>query len=262
MRTLEKSVQILRLVAMRNGIGARDIGESLGFSKSATHRLLSDLQEVGLIQRVKSGEGFAPGPLLGELVGGQFAEQRLIRLARPHMARLRDLCGETIGLHVIQGERRVLLEQVESRNEHRWVYSNPGVPMPLHAGAASKMLLAMLPPERALAMLKRRALVAFTRETPRDASRLVRELARINAQGFAISSQEVTRGIASIAVPVATDVAPAAVTAAMSITGPSIRLSERVLKGFLPQLRHAAGFGFDSPGEGPTERRVVGARAG
>lgn len=262
MRALEKSVQILRLIAMRNGISARAIFESLGFSKSATHRLLSDLQEVGLIQRVESGEGFAPGPLLGELVGGQFAEQRLIRLARPHMARLRDLCGDTVGLHVLQGERRVLLNQVESRNEHRWVHNNPGVPMPLHAGAASKMLLAMLPPQRALAMLKRGGLVAFTRDTPRDTGRLMRELARINMQGFAISSQEVTRGIASIAVPIAAEVAPASVTAVISVTGPSIRLSERVLKGFLPQLRQAAAFAFDGPDEAENGRRFAGARAG
>jgi DNA-binding IclR family transcriptional regulator len=178
------------------------------------------------------------------------------------MVRLRDLCGETVGLHVIQGECRVLLDQVESRNEHRWVYSNPGMPMPLHAGAASKMLLAMLPAERALTMLKHRALTAFTRDTPRDAGRLMRELARINTQGFAISSQEVTRGIASIAAPVASDVAPTGVIAAMTITGPSIRLSERVLKGFLPQLRHATALAVDGPANFGGEWQLVGRRAG
>jgi DNA-binding IclR family transcriptional regulator len=173
------------------------------------------------------------------------------------MTWLRDRCGETVGLHVIQGERRILLDQVESRNEHRWVYSNTGVPMPLHAGAASKMLLSLMPPEHALAMLKRRALVAFTRDTPRDSGRLMRELGRIKAQGFAFSSQEVTRGISSIAVPVDWDAAPAGLVAVMSITGPSIRLSERVLKGFLPQLRRAAAFATDEPVNGPVERRAV-----
>lgn len=256
MRVLEKSVQVLRLVAMQNGVGARALCDSLGFSKSSTHRLLSNLLQVGLVQRVDAGEGFTIGPLVGELAGGQFREQRLVLLARAHMAWLRDRCGETVGLHVIQGERRILLEQVESRNEHRWVYSNPGVPMPLHAGAASKMLLAMLPPERALAMLKRRALVAFTRDTPRDSGRLMRELGRIRAQGFAVSSQEVTRGISSIAAPIDAEAAPDGVIAVMSITGPSIRLPERSLKGLLPQLRHAAALSHEEPAGGPAERRM------
>jgi DNA-binding IclR family transcriptional regulator len=65
----------------------------------------------------------------------------------------------------MQAERRVLLDQGESAQELRWVFSNSLVPMPLHAGAA-KMLLALLPDADVQRIVKRDDLVSYTHRQP------------------------------------------------------------------------------------------------
>lgn len=243
MSILRKAVDVLQIVAARNGITVRELAAVLGVPKSSSHRLIVSLVEVGMIQRAPNGEGYVLGSLIGELVGGQLRDERLARLAQPYLDMLRDCCCETVGLHVLRGDRRVLLAQAESREEHRWVHSNPGIPMPLHAGAASKAMLSLLSAERVADILGRRGFVVFTLNTPNDAERLGSELTRIRAQGYAISLQEVTPGIASIAVPVifpGDDGAGDMPVAAVNVTGPRVRLGEAELKAVLPRLRATA----------------------
>lgn len=235
MSTLRKAVDILQVVAGREAITARELASVLRLSKSATHRMLVALDEVGLVQRAAEGNQFVLGPLINALGGWRVSRQRVVQVARLHMDALRDRCGETVGIHVLQADRRVLLDQAESQQEHRWVYKNPGIPMPLYAGAASKMLLAMLPEARSTAILKRSRLVSFTPNTPRDREALKRELKRIRARGYAMSLQEVTPGISSIAIPI--EIQEDSLAPVMSITGPQVRLTTTILERLLPGLR-------------------------
>jgi IclR family acetate operon transcriptional repressor len=235
-RALGRALEVLGLVATGELTGARDLALRLGLPRSTAHRMLAELLALRLVQR--DGRRLLIGPRIAELAGGAVGYQRLVQVARPAMIRLRDRVRETVALHALQGGRRVLLHQAESVHEHRWVYTNPGQPMPLHAGAASKMLLAMLPEAEAAALVGRTGLAAFTPDTPRDPARLGRDLARIRRDRCATSLGEVTPGIASIAVPVETG--DSAVRAALSVTGPMLRLTAAVLEDVRPLLRATA----------------------
>jgi DNA-binding IclR family transcriptional regulator len=233
-------VDAIRVVALRDGTTARELGEALGLPKSTVHRLLAGLLEVGLVRRHTDGDRYVLGDVMSELAAGHSHWHSLIRACRPEMLALRDECGETVSLHVLHAERRVVLDQIESLQEHRWVHNNLLVPMPLHAGAASKMLLALVEPAQADRIIQRDGLVAFTKNTPRSSRLLQTEMEEIRAQGYAISAQEVTDGIASIAVPVVAEPSPSRSLAVMTLTGPSVRLSDATLKGYLRKLRSAA----------------------
>jgi DNA-binding IclR family transcriptional regulator len=237
---LRGAIDAVQLVALRKGVTVRELAEALGLPRSTAHRLVAGLAAVGLIQREGASGRYVLGTLMGELAGGPAAWQQLMVHCRPQMDALRNASGETVALHVLHAERRVLLDQSESLHEHRWVYSNPRVPMPLHAGAAAKMLLALLPEADMNRLVRRDRLVAFTRNTPRDRALLAREIARIRMRRYAISAQEVSPGIASIAVPVLAEPWAGQPFAVMSLTGPSVRLTEKVLKGYLPKLQMAA----------------------
>ncbi|MGH7489180.1 MAG: IclR family transcriptional regulator, partial [bacterium] len=158
----------IQVVALRGGTTARELGEALGMPKSTVHRLVAGMVEVGLVRREDDGDRYVLGDLMAELAGGQSGSLSLLRACRPPMMALRDETGETIGLHVLNAERRVLLYQAESPQQHRWVYNNPLVPMPLHAGAAAKMLLALMPEATATRILRRDGMVAFTKRTLRS----------------------------------------------------------------------------------------------
>jgi IclR family acetate operon transcriptional repressor len=208
----------------------------MGLPKSTAHRVLGDLIALRLVQR--AGARLVIGPRIIELAGGRVGVQRLVHVAQPEMVALRDRCRETVALHMLEGGGRVLLYQAESMEEHRWVYTNVGKHMPLHAGAAAKALLAMLPEDEARALVSRTGLQAFTPSTPRDRGRLLRELEGIRRQRCAVSVQEVTPGIASIAVPL--DTGDGGVRAALCVTGPMMRLNPAALEAVRPQLNEAA----------------------
>ena len=228
------------MIALHEGISARELGDALGMPKSTVHRLVAGLVEVGLMRRNPDTDLYVLGHVIAELADGHLHWHALIRACRPQMSTLRDESGETVSLHVLHAERRVVLDQAESLQEHRWVHNNLLVPMPLHAGAASKMLLALVPPAQAARIVRRDGLLAFTRNTPRNSELLQTELKEIRAQGYAMSAQEVTEGIASIAVPVIAEATSTRSLAVMTLTGPSVRLSDKALKSHLRKLRAAA----------------------
>ena len=240
MGILEKSVHALQIVAAHGSVTPKELAQMMRISKSAAYRLVLSLTEVRFLERLDSGEGFALGPLVRDLSGGiAFGEQLYQKVAR-YMATLRDRCGETVGLHTIHGGQRMLLGQQVSHHEHRWVYTNVKVLMPLHAGAASKMLLAELPRAEAEAILSSKSLAILTANTPHHRGRLLKELVRIAANGYALSKEEVTAGVSSIAVPVEMYVPEHPSPVVLSVTGPSQRLSEKALKATLPQMRTTA----------------------
>jgi IclR family acetate operon transcriptional repressor len=235
-RAVSKALDVLGLIATGDVMTGRDLALRMGLPKSTAHRLLGDLIALRLVQR--AGERLVIGPRIIELAGGRVGAQRLVHVAQPEMVALRDRCRETVALHMLERGGRVLLHQVESTQEHRWVYTNAGKPMPLHAGAAAKMLLALLPEDEARAFMDRTSLQAFTPSTPRDRGRLMRELEAIRRDRYAISIQEVTPGIASIAVPL--DTGDRAARAVLCVTGPMMRLNPAALDAIRPLLNEAA----------------------
>lgn len=236
MRAISKALDVLGLVAAGEVMTGRDLALRMGWPKSTAHRMLGDLIALRLVQRV--GDRLVVGPRITELAGGRVGSQRLVHVAQPEMIALRDRCRETVALHMLENGHRVLLYQAESTHEHRWVYTNPGKHMPLHAGAASKVLLAMLPEAEARALVDQTGLQAFTPHTPQDRGRLMRELQGIRRDRCAISVQEVTAGIASIAVPLETGDEGA--RAVLCVTGPMVRLNAAALGAIRPLLDNAA----------------------
>ena len=238
---MRKALEATQVVALRDGSTVKELSDLLALPRSTAHRLVAALAKVGLLEKAADRNGrYVVGSMLGELADGPVARRALRGHCRPEMDVLREATGETVGLHILYAGHRVLIDQSESTQQHRWVYSNPLAPMPLHAGAAAKMLLALLGEAEARQLLGRERATIFTPHTPRSADLLLKQLRGIRARRYAISFEEVTAGISSIAVPVLAEPLGRFPIAVMSLTGPSIRLSERVLKGFLPRLQAAA----------------------
>lgn len=239
-QSLRTIVDALQLIGLRGGMSVREIGQTLGLPRSTAHRMVASLLELRFLEKNKTGGGYTIGPLLGELAHGPHTHQHLIETCRPALRALRDATGETVALHIMQAERRVLIDQVESSHELRWVYGNPLVPMPLHAGAAAKMLLALLSPSDAARIIERDELVRYTPSTPQDPDQLLSELAQIRQRGYSESLEEVTLGIASLAVPVLGSLEGSLPLAVMSLTAPAARFPAERKPTLLAALRSAA----------------------
>ena len=194
------------------------LATELGMHKSTASRLLATLQARGLVRR--DGDRFFPGPELARL--GRLAVQGLAvtRVARPILEDLAAETGETVNLAVAERGQALNVDQVQSAHfvgTTNWT----GRALPLHCTANGKVLVAFGaadPP---------RELPALTPRTITNAGDLRAELEQTRGRGYAIAVEELEAGLHAVAAPVF-DAAGACV-AAVSISGPSYRLSVEAL---------------------------------
>ena len=236
MSVLAKSARILDLVADSEGDPTlTSIASALGQPRSSTHRLLSELVELGLLLRV-GANAYAPGPRLARWGKAADGFDQIIRIAEPTMTRLRDAIGESVHLYVRQRDTRVCVAAVDGRYELRH-FTEVGVPLPLSVGASGKLLLAFAEQQIQRQELRR---VAAKPLTPRALSQeqLETQLAQIAATGWSTSFGEREEGLAAASVPIRNHASD--VVAALSVSGPTARLTAERLDELAPEIKDAA----------------------
>jgi DNA-binding IclR family transcriptional regulator len=106
---------------------------------------------------------------------------------------------DTVHLAVREGLRALYVERISGR-ESVPVVSQVGSRLPLHATGVGKVLLAAAPDDVLESTL--RSLTRETRRSVVDPRVLSRELADVRRRGAARTSEEMSMGAASVAVPV------------------------------------------------------------
>jgi IclR family transcriptional regulator, acetate operon repressor len=205
-QAIDRAAELLvSVVESSRPLGVGELAASSGLPKSTTSRLVGALERRGLLQRA-GDRRVAPGPVLL-----RFAHQdrsvSLVALALPALRTLAELSGETINLGVPTPLGVEHLAQEDSRHfvgGTNWV----GRRVPYETTANGKVLKAFM--------------------SPTAEGQAIRE------RGYASAVDELEEGLAAIAAPVFGPDGDA--VAALSISGPTIRLTrERILE-LAPQL--------------------------
>jgi len=215
---------------------ASAIASRLHLPRSTVYRLLQFLRKRGLITATN-----APGSLQLGLVFLRWAavvraRLGIANLASAHLDALARLTGETANLHLLEGDRAVPVDQRMTSARLR-VVTEVGVALPLHAGAASKAILAFLPTARGKEML-RHSLPALAPKTIIDRRRLSRDIELIRARGYAESDEEVLEGARGIAAPIFDE--QGKVVGSLGIGGPRHRFRGEAVRRAVPPVLRAA----------------------
>lgn len=230
-RSIERAADLLvRVVEADGPITIGGLAEATGLPKSTTSRLVSALERSGLVQRDERA-AVRPGPVL-VAYARRGPNDDLVTLAGPALDRLAALSGETVNVGICTGGTAESLDQRHTRHylgSTSWV----GRPVPLHASVMGKVFLAWgaatLPPGR-LERLASRTLV--------DRAALERDLRATRARGYATAVDELEPGLWAVAAPVFAR--GGEVIASLSITGPTVRLHDRLLDELGRELRQEA----------------------
>jgi IclR family acetate operon transcriptional repressor len=238
-QSFDRAVAILdAFTADRPELGVSEIARLTGLSRSTVHRLLVTLRRHELVQQLPNSRDYALGPHLLRLAQVGYSHVNLQKAARAVMPALRDECDETVGLHARLGPTtRTVLDQVESTQPLRRSYTEIGMPIPIYQGAPGKVLVAFSSRELQEEILAGH-LEATTARSITDPARFRIELARTKRNGYALSLEERVPGISTVAVPIANHTGT--VIAALSVTGPSSRLTKKRLLGLVPTTARAA----------------------
>jgi IclR family acetate operon transcriptional repressor len=215
---------LVRVVESARPLAIGELAELTGLPKSTTSRLVSALERQGLVQRAG---GLRPGPVLLRLAQRGVPDATLVELAGDALHTLANATGETINLGV---PTTAGVEHVAQRDSVHFVGTTNwvGRPVPLHATSNGKVFLAFgaAPvPEQ---------LERLTAHTITDGAGLEKALAKIRARGYATTHDELEIGLSALAAPVRG--AAGDVVAALSISGPTIRLTPERVQELAPLL--------------------------
>jgi DNA-binding IclR family transcriptional regulator len=237
-QSIDRAVALLSVFTPERPVaGLSDIARLTGLSRSTAHRLLTALGAHGMVQQAPHSTAYSLGPRVLGLADTARRHLTRDRQAEPVMTWLRDQCGETVGLHVLdETPARRTLAQVESTQPLRRTYTDLGSPHPAHQGAPGKVLLAFAPEALRQTALARRLTTPDGRVLRADVFRA--ELEQIRADGYAISLQERVVGVVALAVPARDHTGQ--VTTALSISIPAVRAGRDELVALAPLALQAA----------------------
>jgi IclR family transcriptional regulator, acetate operon repressor len=198
-----------------------ELAQLAGLPKSTTSRLVGALERQGLVQRDPSRGAISPGPVLLRYARRETSRPDLVEVAAEALERLADASGETANLAVATPTAVEMLDQRDSRHiigSTNWV----GRRVPHHGSVVGKVFLAEgavpFPPGQ---------LERLGPRTITDPALLRRDLDQIHARGYATAVDELEAGLWAVAAPVRD--AGGTVIAALSISGPTVRLSDGLL---------------------------------
>ncbi|MDA8056607.1 MAG: IclR family transcriptional regulator [Actinomycetota bacterium] len=217
-------------------VGVSEIARQLELSKAVVHRILQSLVSRSFVTVNPDTREYRLGPAALALGARALRDVDLRRAARPVLRRLRDDTEETATLSELVEDRRVYLDQIESRQEVKMTVEL-GRPHPLHAGASSRVILAYLPPERVEQIIDG-GLPALTSDTITSVHALRRELAEARRRGYATSRNERQSGAASVAAPVFN--VEGEVVGSLSVCGPVSRFDDATSARCAPLVKAAA----------------------
>lgn len=162
------------------------------------HRLVGELVGGGALQRRDDGR-YVIGRLVWEAGLLAPVEGRLRQVAEPFLHDVYAATLATVHLAVRDGDEVLYLHRMQGRASVP-IVSTVGTRLPMHCTGVGKVLLAHAPPD-----VSDRALARLTRITPHTITRpdvLRAQLDRIRRDGVATTSEEMSLGACSLAVPV------------------------------------------------------------
>ncbi|MDQ1604536.1 MAG: IclR family transcriptional regulator, acetate operon repressor [Actinomycetota bacterium] len=247
-QSVDRALDLLEALAEADRpVGVSELATATSLPFGTAHRLLRSLVARGYA-RQDSDRKYAPGAVLFRL--GSVAQRSMGRSARPYLARLVELSGETANLAVRDGDQVVYLAQAPSPHALR-MFAEVGRHVHAHCTAVGKVLLADLSADERDGVVGRAGLPRRTDTTITRPEVLGRELERVRSGGFALDNGEEEPGVRCVAVPVGE---PGAVIASLSVSGPTERMQRVDLGSLVPRMRRvadefAAAFGACRPAD-------------
>jgi PcaR/PcaU/PobR family beta-ketoadipate pathway transcriptional regulator len=218
----------------RPALSVSEIAGLTGLNRSTCYRFCQTLLRIGYLDEV-GRRRFRPGLKAISLARSALSSLELPELALPYLRDLQRATDATTNMSLLDGTEVVYVARVLS-DDLITLRLYVGSRLPAFASSMGRAMLAFLPESEAQAVLDRSVLRPLTEYTMTDPQRLLAELRRIRAHGYALNEQEVALGVRGIAAPILSaagrPVAAINISTSQPLTPPEIeaRLAPRVLE--------------------------------
>jgi IclR family pca regulon transcriptional regulator len=213
-----------------------EVAGRTGLTRAGARRILLTLQTLGYVE--SDGKLFALTPRILDLGFAYLSSMPIWNVAEPVMEALVEQVKESCSAGVLEGTDIMYVLRVSTRKIMRNSLG-VGSRLPAYCTSLGRMLLAGLPDDEVLRLLKASELEARTKHTITDVDALLAKVQQARKQGWCMINQELEEGLVSLAAPIVNRAGRT--VAALNISGQVNRTTPRQMQeGMLPALREAA----------------------
>lgn len=234
---LDRSLRMLEILAAADGLSLTDVALSAGVASSTAHRILTTLEAHKFVTQDEERDLWFIGVNAFAIGNAFLRNRRLVDIGRRTMRRLMQETGESVNLAIEDDGAVVYISQVESHSPIR-SFHRPGSRGAIHASGVGKAFLAAMSDEAVGRLLHKSGLQKFTDQTITEPKRLFRELAEVRSHGWAVDDEERNIGMRCVAAVIYDE--HAEVIAALSLSGPTSRITRERLGELGPTVKRAA----------------------
>ena len=188
------------LAGQSDSVGVSEVARTTGLAKSTCSRILSSLDELGIVERVDEAGRYVIGSGLRALAAAGAPVGTLRDLAEPYLRELAGRLGESAALSVMDGGEGLYVTQVAAPGPVQ-VTDWTGQRFPLHTIAAGQAFMGSWTDER-VATYAADGLAGFTEATVTTLVGLRQRVGEVRRRGVAWTLGEFSEEITGVAAPV------------------------------------------------------------
>lgn len=223
-QSVERAFHIIEsfLVPGNEKMSLKEISEAIELSKSTTFGLVNTLNNIGYLTQDPIDSRYSLSIKFFQINNNLPLKKLILDLTKPILLDLNAKTEETTHFATRSNNQLVYLEKISQPGSIS-MNTAVGTENYLHCTGIGKCLLAYAPDE-VVQNVANRNLLKLTKNTITSKDKLLEELDKVRAQGYAIDDEEIAIGLKCMAVPVFSDKNVA--NFALSVSGFVTRIDE------------------------------------
>lgn len=202
-QSLAKGFKVLQaFTAQEPELTMAEVARKSGMDNATAFRFINTLVEIGYVDKVENTRRFRLTLKVLDLGFHAIARSDLRTLARPILRGLVGEVNEAASVAVLDGSDVMYAERVQAGLTQLGVDVRIGSKVPAYSSAVGQAILAWLPRESQVRILRGQPLIKRTATTLTDMDALLLRLDTVRGRGYAVSDQENVSGVYVVAAPV------------------------------------------------------------
>ena len=235
--SLRNALRLLNLFSVDEPeLQLQDMATKLEIGQSTAFRLVQTLIAEGFVMRDPYAKSYRLAASVLAMGHTIITKMDLCHKSIDILEELAENTGETAHIAVLKDDQALYLLKIDSSNPVH-LLSHAGKTNPIHSTSTGQILLAYQA-ESIINKVMERELIGYTEKTITDPMKLKNELQIIRKKGYAVSQEELHKGVVSIAAPVKNK--KGEIIAAVSIAAPISRINKQNVPKLTKQVQQTA----------------------
>ncbi len=184
----------------RTSLTLKEIAKETGINTTSTFRFVETFVQLGYLKKDPKSKRIELGPNAIALGNRMIRSSNLLQNFTPILNRTYSALNLSIDCAVLDGQTLVMVYERDAKGS--FTFNSPTVQTALHCTSLGKAVLAALPEEKTVEVVKRLYLTAKTDRSITDRNLLLEDLQETRKRGYALNDQEYISGLIAVGAPI------------------------------------------------------------